>query len=440
MSALLQPAPQPEQKPNAMPRLVAPPPAGRSSLWWIAPLLVLGAAAAWWWNQPAETAAQVVLRTAVVEQGRLENRMRVTGVTAAREFDSITCPRLTGPEANRPMVLLKLSKNGSMVKKGDLIAEIDGQALQDHIDDVHATCLQAESDLGKRKAEQELDLATLQQNVRVAKAELDKAALELKAAEVRTAIDAELLKLAADEATARFQQLNKEAELKQQQQAAEIRILEYTLQRHIRHRDRHKSDLTRFKVYAKMDGLAVAQNVFRAGEYVSIGEGDTVMSGQLLMQVVNPRSMQMNGTINQAEAGNFRLGQPVDVRFDAFPELKTPGKVHSLGAIAVQGWRENKYIRTIPIQVTLDAYDQRIIPDLSASGDVLVAPAQNALLIPRAAVQRDGQSEFAMVEANGKVQRRVIRTGDSNLTHAVVAEGLRAGERVVIPEKLLAAN
>ena len=87
------------------------------------------------------------------------------------------------------------------------MAEFDPQSLRDHIDDVTDTVQQAENDVKKKRAEQEVEWETLQQRLRVAKSDLEKARLELKASEVRTDIERELLKLSTDEAEAAYREI-----------------------------------------------------------------------------------------------------------------------------------------------------------------------------------------------------------------------------------------
>ncbi len=88
--------------------------------------------------------------------GSIERVVRLTGQTSARNFTTMNAPMLRGPESGKALVLMKLVKPGAFVKKGELIAQIDAQSTQDHLDDVADTVKQAESDIRKRKAEQQV--------------------------------------------------------------------------------------------------------------------------------------------------------------------------------------------------------------------------------------------------------------------------------------------
>ena len=83
---------------------------------------------------------------------------------------------------------------------------IDGQAVQDHLDDVDAMLLQAELDLRTRRAVHAAESESVAQRARAARANLEKARLDLRTLEVKSSIDRELLKLAAEEAQSDWQE------------------------------------------------------------------------------------------------------------------------------------------------------------------------------------------------------------------------------------------
>src|SRR5205085_3720513 len=109
-----------------------------------------------------------------------EHVLRLTGQTSARTFTNVTAPMLRSPEGNRALVLMKLAKAGAFVKKGELIAQIDAQTARDHVDDVADSVRQAQADIRKRRAEQEIEWENLQQTLRIAKSDMEKARLDAK--------------------------------------------------------------------------------------------------------------------------------------------------------------------------------------------------------------------------------------------------------------------
>jgi multidrug efflux pump subunit AcrA (membrane-fusion protein) len=435
MSAFASSAPTPAPAPEK----VAPPapkPAGfRFKGLLLLALIAAVAAGAWllWPRQTQQSAAvQTVVHTFRVAPVSFERTIRAAGSTSARNFANITAPMMRGPDAGRALVLLSVAKPGAMVKKGDLLAEIDPQGIRDHADDVHALVLQAEGDVRKRKADQEIEKDTLRQTLTQAKATLDKARLDFSAEDIRMPIDKELLKLSVDEAEATYKELLQEVKIQAAGQAAEIRILELTRDRHYRHWDRHRTDVERFKIYAPMNGLVVMQSIWRGGDMGQVQIGDQLSPGQPFMKIVDTSSMQLEATVNQVESEGIRIGQQAQVHFDAFPDMVLKGHVYSIGALAVGGWRQNYYIRAVPVNIAIQSSDPRLIPDLSASANIEMEVRDSALAVPQEAVFRENGKPAVFVKQGDGFQERDVQLGPRNNTQVAVLAGLTAGEEIAL--------
>jgi multidrug efflux pump subunit AcrA (membrane-fusion protein) len=379
---------------------------------------------------PAPSAGPVVTKTVAAALGPLDQTMIVSGQTAAIHFANIAAPRQRGPESNRELILMELAASGSWVKKGQIVAKIDAQTLQDHVDDLGDTIEAARSDIAKRQAEQSIEWENLQQTLRVTKSEADKASLDYKGSEMRSDVEKQLLKLTLDEAEARYKQAQSDLGEKKASFAAEIKILGYTLERHTRHRDRHARDIQVFTIRAPIDGLVVMQQTFRGGEMASIQQGDRVGPGQPFMKIVNTKEMQVEAQLNQAASSDLRIGQRATIKLDAFPGLEFNGKVHSIGALAVGGWRQNYYIRNVPVRIAIEGNDPKLIPDLSASAKVILSSAPSSTVVPLSALQTEGGKPVVYVKSGEAFEAREVDLGLKNETHVVIASGVKPGEIV----------
>jgi len=380
-------------------------------------------------KQQAPKSKTSAFKVATVAPASIARTVRLTGQTSARHYVNINAPRPRLADSNR-LVLLTLIKAGTFVRKGEQIATIDGQFTADHIDDVIDLVKQADADVLKRKAEQAIEWESLQQTLRQAKADMEKASLDAKPAGILTQIERDLLELNVQQTEARYTELLKSVAEQKKSFEAEIRILDITAARQRRHLTRHQDDLKKFTIRASMDGLAVMQPIWRGGDMGQVDQGDQLGPGQLFMKVVDPKSMQVEANANQVEATDLRVGQHVKVRFDAFPDLELPGSVYSIGALATGSWMQNYYIRNVPVNITIAGYDPRVIPDLSASGDVTIESADNVLTIPVSAVEnRDGRA-FVRVSDGGRFVERPVTLGIRNESQVAVLSGLQSGDRV----------
>jgi multidrug efflux pump subunit AcrA (membrane-fusion protein) len=328
------------------------------------------------------------------------------------------------------LVLQELVRPGSRVTKGQVVAEFDRQYMLTRLDDYRATVEQYESSLGILKANLEVDKNAQQQSILVAKSELDKAEIDLKTLPVQPEIDAEKLKLAAEEAAARHKQLLSEVKFKDISQAAQWKIAEVSRDQSKIELGRAEANADKMLVRAPMDGVTVMSQTIRSGELGQIQQGDSVSSGQLFMRIVDPDSMVVNASINQVDSELIRIGARAKVRFDAYPDLELPAHVYSIGAMPRQGGFRADYVKEVSVVLKLDKMDRRVIPDLSASADVVLASEENANVVPLASIFRDEATgkPFVFLKAPSGWERREVELGLTNNVAAVIRAGLAPGE------------
>jgi HlyD family secretion protein len=411
-----------------------PPGAPRRSRWpiFFVTLLLLAGAAWWLRPRPKKQSAAVSIPTVRVIRGALQRTLRLSGSISAKNYVSVTGPILRAPDAGRGLVLIYVPPFGAMVHKGDVIAKIDGQAMKDHLDDVIATVDQSAMDLKKLRSQQIATRQALEESVHRARAAWEKAQLDLQTAAVRSVIQREQFKLVEQETKAAYEEVRGELDLLANRQAAEWQIAQLNQQYQIRHRNRHQTDLDRCVITAPIDGQVVMKTIIRNGEVGQVQLGDEIAPGQPFMRVVDPSTMQLEAAVNQADADQVRLGQKATVRFDAYPNLVVSGKVEAVGTLAVSGRRINYWVRQVPVRIAIDEHDNRVIPDLTASADVVVAERDDALLIPLEAVQEADGKTIVYIKQGDTVVPREVGLGPASNTQVSVMSGLQAGDEIAI--------
>jgi HlyD family secretion protein len=143
-------------------------------------------------------------------------------------------------------------------------------------------------------------------------------------------------------------------------------------------------------------------------------------------------SMIINATVNQVDVDILRIGHKAKVRFDAYPGLEVPATVAAIGAMTRTGGMRASYVKDIPVILSIDKMDPRIIPDLSVSVDVAIESEENATVAPLSAVFRDSSDStpFVYVKKDNGWERRQIELGVTGNVYAAIRSGLKPGEVV----------
>ncbi len=341
---------------------------------------------------------------------------------------------MSGGVSDFMQVLQKAAPAGKMVKKGEVVAEFDRQYQETRLDDFCSSVEQGETNMRKVDVELEVTRKARELNIEQARAAVERAKLDMKTTPVLSQIQAEVLKLQLEEAEAQLQRLLSEVKFQQISEQAQRRNTEISMEQSRKELQMAERNIDRMSMTAPMDGMVVLQQTFRSGEMVQIKEGDQLMSGQMFMQIVDPTSMVVSASVNQADVELIRVGAVARLHFDAYPGLELPGRVLSIGAMTKTGGQRAEYVKEIPVYIKVEGADSRIIPDLSVSADVVIEEAREQILVPLESVRRDGDGgePYVFVRTAAGFEKRRVELGLTSNVKAAVKSGLREGETVAV--------
>lgn len=392
------------------------------------------------------TVAPTSISTVAAEKTRFTKSIRIGGTLGATSFAMIRAPRMRGGRdrgGGGSLVIQYLAEGGTIVKEGDVVAEFESEQTRDTLETYESTLAQTKATAGTRKAEILIATETLRQDYRTTKAESEKAEYDLETAEVRSKIQAEIFALMAEEGRASTRQLEEEVRLQEIADAAENRSLDITVEQDEKRLERTQADFEKMRVRTPVGGLVVIDTMFSRGQFSQAAPGDEVYGGAFFMRVVDLSSMALYAQLNQADSQLVKLGDSVEVRLDAYPDAAFTGTIAEVGAMATasgsgSGRRgppgssgsQAEWIKKVPVRIDIRDNDDRIQPDLSASGDIVLEQIEDALVVPRAAVANLGGTKFVWVHDGDGFREREIEVGSISDTQVVVLAGLQEGERV----------
>jgi HlyD family secretion protein len=232
------------------------------------------------------------------------------------------------------------------------------------------------------------------------------------------------------EARVKLKALRENYALKRAAATAERRILEIRRDRAKAAMDHAVDNARALTVLSPLDGLVVPKMTWKGNGPADIQEGDEMSSGEPILQVVNQSAMQVRARINQADLPLIRVGLPVTVRLDAYPDLEMSGRISQIAPIGVSGSFSPR-VRAFAAVITVDGTNPRLLPDLTAAIDVEVERIKNALVVHREAVQVDGSGAHVRVRDGKGISTRQVTLGPSDEIDVVVTSGLEAGQVVV---------
>jgi HlyD family secretion protein len=360
-----------------------------------------------------------------VKRGDFHTILRMSGIVGAVDSYGVQAPRLTG-QMSSTMVITRIVRNGTRVRAGDVLVELDRQNQLKNILDKQAEYDNLVQQIRKKQADHAAARAADETELKGAEVDVQTARVEMRKNEVIPGYQAEINKVNLAEAEAKLQQLKDTYALKREARTAELRILEIQRDRAEMAVDYAQGNIENMTVKSPMEGLAVLTPSYKGTRMADPQEGDEVRSGSGIMVVVDPSAMQVTARVNQVDISQVRVGQAAQIRLDAYPDLVFAGRVEKISAIGTPS-NYLKRIRYFSVVVSIQGSNPKLLPDLTAAVDLQLDEALEVLLLPREAVCiRNGKAIVEILE-NGKSRSAPIEIGSMNECDVVVKSGIKEG-------------
>jgi HlyD family secretion protein len=157
--------------------------------------------------------------------------------------------------------------------------------------------------------------------------------------------------------------------------------------------------------------------------------GDYVHTGDLLADVADLRSLRVRAYVDEPELGQLERGQTVVVSWDALPGRTWVGKTDVLPRQVVALGTRN----VGELLCTITNADMDLIPNTTVDVRIEINERDDALVVPRGAVQIDGAHRYVYRFDGNRLHRTEIRVGLSNATEFQVVSGIEQGETLALP-------
>jgi len=155
--------------------------------------------------------------------------------------------------------------------------------------------------------------------------------------------------------------------------------------------------------------------------------------------IVDMNSLEIEVDVNENYINRVSPGQRVEAVLDAYSDWKIPCKVIAIIPTA------DRQKATVKVRIGFDQIDPRMLPDMGVKVSFLglekpatEAAAPAGVMVPKAAVRKDGVTDIVFVSAAGKAQRRAVTLGPERNGAISILSNLNAGEQVIVdgPETL----
>ncbi|HLG15340.1 MAG TPA: efflux RND transporter periplasmic adaptor subunit [Blastocatellia bacterium] len=362
-----------------------------------------------------------------VRRGQISRALLLDG--ELRAVSSRTVFASTSEEAK----ITYLPPEGSTVKAGDRLVELDSGTILGKIKDAEEKIVAAENEIVKTRSTQEAALRELD-------VDLSRRWLAYEQAKVKARAPAQLVprrdyqdnQLTLEKARTEYETQQLKIEQKKKENAAEVQVKVIQLEKLKANLQRATSNLDGMNIKAPADGMVIYSEHWYERRKIQIGE--VVWGGFPIVRLPDLKAMEAVAQVNEVDGPRLSPGQRATIKLDAYPGVEIAGAVKEIAETAVKASWMSK-AKVFRVVVSLNRTVTEIMkPGMSAQIAVSIADHEAQLVVPRSSVAfESGTPLVARLESDNKTRDVAVTIVASDaLLYAVADNGaLKEGDRIV---------
>jgi HlyD family secretion protein len=369
---------------------------------------------------------EITLETEV-EYGRFEIAVKVTG-----ELQAIRETEITGPAMLRSrhlrirgIIIQELIPEGTVVDSGDWVATLDRSEADNSLKDIMDNLEQEESEYSRALLDTTMTLRQLRDDLINLRFAMEEAEITVEQSQYEPPATIRQAQIELEKATRAYDQAKKNYSLKVQQAKAQIREAEINLARDRRSKEEMESVLNQFDIYAPASGMVIYKRDWDGTKRTA---GTEINPWDLTVATLPDLSTMISVTyVNEIDISKIKVGQPVRVGVDAFPEKKYTGVVTEVANIGQQ--LPNTDAKVFEVRIEMLENDTILRPSMTSSNEIITRVLDSVLYVPLEAVHADDSITYVYTMAEKK---QIVVLGESNENHIIVEQGLKKGEKLYL--------
>ncbi len=362
------------------------------------------------------------------QQGTFKIDVTTTGELRAKNSTSIR-----GPEGIREFRIFnvpiqRLIPEGTVVEKGDFVAELDRSEITSSLQDAQLELEEAESQYESAQLDSTLNLSQARDNlinleyaVEEAKIAVQQSKYESPAVQRQVEIDYERTERELEQARKNYKTQVRQAEVN-------LREIEADLKQERREVARIQEIMSKFTIFAPENGMVIYK---RNRDGSKVTEGSSISAWDPTVAELPDFSVMNSITyVNEVDIQNVRIGQQVDIGLDAMPEKQLAGVVTDVANIGEQ--RPNSDSKVFQVMIELNRADTTLRPAMTTSNTIHVHSVENALYVPLETIHTVDSLNFVFKRDGLNMSMQQVVLGLMNDNDVIIHEGVSPDDQLYL--------
>ena len=396
---------------------------------WVTLAVILAAVAgvSIWLFTPAsaKTDDSVLAR---VKKGDFHVVVTSAGELRAKKFVQVQGPLNMQQAEIYQTKISTLVPEGTVVKEGDVVAELDRSGIAAKLSEVSLALQKAEAQLTQAQLDSTLNLSTAREDMKTMELSLEEKRLAKEQAAYESPSVKRQVEIDYEKATRQLAQAKVNYKTKTEQAIAKMAEVGADVQRQRNKLKNVQEVLGAFTIKAPSPGMVIYVKEWN-GKKKGIGSQVSAWD-PTVATLPDLGQMESLTYVNEIDVRKVASGQKVTISLDSDPTKKLPGTVVAVANVGEQ--RPNADAKVFEVKILLAQPDTTLRPGMTTSNAIETNTVKNALYVPLEAVAVDGTTPFVFKRDGARVTKQQVETGLANENEIVIAKGLGADDRVML--------
>jgi len=315
---------------------------------------------------------------------------------------------------------------GTMVKQGDYIAQLDKTTYDNSLKDELTNLENYQRNLEMKTLDTAVTLSGLRDDIKNQRYVVEEAQITLDQSKYEPPATIRQAAISLDQAKRNLGQLIKGFSLRKAQALADIKQQKLMYTNEVTLVKNLQDFLAKFTITAPSPGIVIYKTDFGG---IKRKSGSSINAfDRIVATLPDLTSMISKLYVSEIEVNRVKLGQKVDISIDAIPGKSLTGKVFSVANIGEV--LPNSDAKMFEVQVKIDGTDNVLRPGMTSWNKILIKSFSNSVYIPTECVQT-GEDSIPFVFKKNHTKQIVV-LGDMNEKNIIVKAGLIPGTQIYL--------
>ena len=380
-----------------------------------------------WYFTPASAKEDGAV-VARVKKGDFKVVVTSAGELRAKKFVQVQGPLNMQQADVYQTKISTLVPEGTVVKEGDVVAELDRSGIAAKATEITLALQKAEAQLTQAQLDSTLNLATAREEIKTQELSLEEKRLAKEQAAYESPSVKRQVEIDFEKATRQLAQSKTNYVTKQQQAVAKMAEVGSDVQRQRNKLKIIQEVLGNFTIRAPSPGMVIYVKEWN-GKKKGIGSQISAWD-PTVATLPDLGAMESLTYVNEIDVRKIAAGQKVVISLDSDPTKKLAGNVTAVANVGEQ--RPNADAKVFEVKILLAVVDTTLRPGMTTSNSVETNTIKDALFVPLEAVAVEGNTPYVYKRDGSSVTKQQVETGLANENEIVVAKGLEKDDRVML--------